>query len=561
MTTTAHGGQARTVIRGRGVSGGVGVGPVVRMAEPVPEPAHDGRHTGDGDARDALRELAGAIDTVQEELRRRAGTASGEVRDILLATMAMAGDTTLHRSAEQLIEAGASPQSAVWRACGGIADAFAGLDGVFAQRVRDVEDVRDRLISALDGRPAPGVPHRDEPFVLVAHDLAPADTATLNPAQVTALVTASGGPTSHTAILARSLGIPAIVAAPDAATLVEDSVVLVDGDRGSVVVGPAPDEIARSTEGPDLAAPFRGTAATADGHRVVLLANVGDAEAADGFASGGAEGIGLFRTEVCFLNRTTRPGVAEQTGLYRTVLSAAGSGRAVVRTLDAGADKPMAFLPHQAEPNPALGVRGYRMAGAAEGILEDQLAAIAQAGQDVAADVWVMAPMIATPAEAYEFARAARRPGISRVGVMIEVPSAALCADEILTACDFVSVGTNDLTQYTMAADRELGGVAALNDPWQPAVLRLVERVANAGTRAGKPVGVCGEAAADPALACVLVGMGVNSLSMTPRAVTPVARRLGDVTVEQCRRMAAVALAADSPESARAGAEGVLDAQ
>lgn len=559
MNKTINDGRARTVIRGRGVSAGVGAGPVVRMAEPIDEPAHDCLHTGDGDAQAALLQLAGAIDTVQRELQQRAQGARGEARDILQATVAMARDTALRRRAEHLIETGASPQSAVWRACGSIADAFAELDGVFAERVRDIEDIRDRLVSALDGRPAPGVPHRHKPYVLVAHDLSPADTATLDPAQVTALVTSSGGPTSHTAILARSLGIPAVVAAPDAATLVEDSLVLVDGDQGSVVVNPAPDEIARSMERSILDVPFEGTPSTADGHRVHLLANVGDVEGAGGFASGGAEGIGLFRTEVCFLNRTSRPSVTEQTSLYQRVLSAAGTGRVVVRTLDAGADKPMAFLPHRSEPNPALGVRGYRMSLAVEGILEDQLAAIAQAGQDTPADVWVMAPMISTPAEAHDFVRTARRPGISQVGVMIEVPSAALCADEILAACDFVSIGTNDLAQYTMAADRELGEVAAMNDPWQPAVLRLVQLVANAGNRARKPVGVCGEAAADPTLACVLVGMGVNSLSMTPRAVTPVARTLRGVSVEQCRHMATAALAADSPDTARAHAKSVLD--
>ncbi|WP_407319954.1 phosphoenolpyruvate--protein phosphotransferase [Isoptericola halotolerans] len=551
----------RVVVRGSGVSAGVGVGPVVRMAEPVAEPAHETLPPQDVDVQSALLQLAAAIEGVEEELQERARTASGEARDILHATAAMARDSTLRQRAEQLIETGASPQSAVWRACGWITDVFADLEGVVAQRVRDIQDVRDRLVSALDGRPAPGVPHRREPFVLVAYDLSPADTATLAPAQIAALVTSSGGPTSHTAILARSLGIPAVVAAPEVAALADEAVVLVDGDRGSVVANPAPEEIARSSERANLDAVFEGTPATADGHRVHLLANVGDAEAAKGFVHGGAEGIGLFRTEVCFLNRTSRPGVAEQVDLYQSVLSTAGTGRVVVRTLDAGADKPMAFLPHKAEPNPALGVRGYRMARAVEGVLEDQLAAIAQAGQGSPADVWVMAPMISTPAEAHDFATTARqRPGISQVGVMIEVPSAALCADEILNACDFVSIGTNDLAQYTMAADRELGDVAALNDPWQPAVLRLVQLVADAGTRAAKPVGVCGEAASDPILACVLVGMGVTSLSMTPRAVSPVARRLQEVSIDQCRQMAALALAANSPTNARDYAERAFNA-
>jgi phosphotransferase system enzyme I (PtsI) len=270
-------------------------------------------------------------------------------------------------------------------------------------------------------------------------------------------------------------------------------------------------------------------------------------------------GIGLFRTELCFLDRDQEPTVEEQAAIYSAVLEPfAGEGQhVVVRTLDAGSDKPIAFATHPDEENPALGVRGLRLSYADPGLLHRQLDAVAIAAERTATDCWVMAPMVATVAEARGFAAAVRERGL-RPGVMVEVPSAALLAHQILAEVDFLSIGTNDLTQYTMAADRMATDLAHLTDPWQPAVLQLVAIAAEAGRQAGKPVGVCGEAAADPLLACVLVGLGVTSLSMAAAAVRPVGARVSGVTLGRCEEMADAALAAVDPATARDAARRLL---
>jgi phosphotransferase system enzyme I (PtsI) len=223
----------------------------------------------------------------------------------------------------------------------------------------------------------------------------------------------------------------------------------------------------------------------------------------------------------------------------------------VVRTLDAGADKPVPYLNHDAEPNPALGVRGIRLGWRQPDVLRAQLAAIATAASRSTADVWVMAPMVATAAEARRFYGYCREAGLPTAGVMVEIPAAALRASSLLSEVDFVSIGTNDLSQYTFAADRQCGELAELLDPWQPALLELVARCAEAGNAAGKPVGVCGEAAADPALAVVLAGLGITSLSMAPRAIPAVREALAVHTLEECQQVAAAALAAPDATVAR----------
>jgi len=241
----------------------------------------------------------------------------------------------------------------------------------------------------------------------------------------------------------------------------------------------------------------------------------------------------------------------EQARIYREVLDAFQGHKVVIRTLDAGSDKPLRFADHPNEANPALGVRGIRIAAQDSGILDRQLDAIAAAANASGAHPWVMAPMIATAPEAESFAAKVRQRGLVP-GVMIEIPAAALQADRILEHVDFVSIGTNDLTQYTMAADRMSAELASLTDPWQPAVLSLVARTAEAGSAAGKPVGVCGEAAADPLLACVLVGLGVTSLSCAAAAVSAVGARLASVSLDDCLRAAQAVLATTDPVSARA---------
>ena len=546
-----------SVVTGVGVSPGTVVGPVARMvrrrSEPSPYPPL-------ADPASEVGRIAAALADVAADLQRRADGTSGSVAEILAATAMMAQDPALRSQAEQFVLQHHVPaERAVWVVVDQYAVALSAAGGYLAERVTDLFDVRDRVVARLTGTPPPGLPEPGHPYVLVATDLAPADTATLDVEKVLALVTEEGGPTGHTAIIARSLGLPGVVACPGASALVDGQVVGVDGTSGEVDTAADPALVA-TTARPRTAATTLGPGpvATADGQEVVVLANVGDCAGARRARALGAPGSGLFRTELLFLGRTRAPSVAEQQEAYTGVLGAFGDGRVVARTLDAGADKPLPFLGMGDEANPALGVRGLRVAFDQEQVLVNQLAAIAAARDATGADVWVMAPMVATVDEAVWFRKRCEQAGLHRVGVMVEVPAAALLADELLDVVDFLSIGTNDLTQYTLAADRVSGRLAALNDPWQPAVLRLVQIAGAAGRRHDKPVGVCGEAAADPLLASVLVGFGVTSLSADARVLGEVAARLAGVTTEQCRRAADAAQAATSPQAARAAASAQL---
>jgi phosphotransferase system enzyme I (PtsI) len=411
----------------------------------------------------------------------------------------------------------------------------------------------------------PGVPASDKPFVLVARDLAPADTALLDPGSVLAFVTEEGGPTSHTAILARAIGVPAVVACAGCTNLPEGAMVLVDGASGSVTVDPAPGDIVaaeeRAATRAAAAATTSGAGRTADGHAVPLLANIGGPKDIAAAVAHGAEGVGLYRTEFLFLDRADPPTVVEQEAAYRAALEAFPAGPVVVRVLDAGADKPLAFLPSPGdEPNPALGERGLRMLQRHPEVLADQLAALARAGEGLPAELRVMAPMVADASDARYFADSCRAAGIASAGVMIEIPAAALRARDIAGEVDFFSLGTNDLAQYACAADRQIGALARLQDPWQPALLDLVATSAAAAADAAKGCGVCGEAAGDPALACVLVGLGVSSLSMSPPSLPLVRAALARHTLNDCRRAAGAARAAVTPETARAAARPHLPA-
>ncbi|MGH3623754.1 MAG: putative PEP-binding protein, partial [Sciscionella sp.] len=506
---------------GVGVSSGRASGPVAVVAESTREP--QGTPAPRDPAAEAAR-IAPAAELVAARLRDRAAAADGDAAVLLETTAAMAVDPALVSTAEQLVTgAGLPAPRAVYQAAARFTDVLAAAGGYLAERVRDVRDVRDRLVAELSGLAPPGVPELARPSVLVASDLAPADTAGLDPALVFALVTEEGGPRGHTAILARSLGIPAVVGCVGVlAAAAAAGGMVVDGDTGVVELSATPVEVRAAERGAGLdwdGSDWDGIGRTADGHRVPVLANVGSPADALLAAEAGAQGVGLFRTEFCYLAATGEPSVAEQRAGYAAVLRPFAGKPVVVRTLDAGADKPLPFLPVGAEPNPALGMRGLRISRERVDVLDRQLAAVLGAAQDSGAMVSVMAPMVATAEEADWFAVRTRAAGIARVGVMIEVPAAALSAGELFDVVDFVSIGTNDLAQYTFAADRQLGAVAALNDHWQPALLRLVATVGDAALVAGKPAGVCGEAAADPSLGCVLVGLGVSSLSMNAAAV------------------------------------------
>jgi phosphotransferase system enzyme I (PtsI) len=548
----------RSVRRGTPVVPGIAVGPVIRPMASVDVSGAAAVVAGPPETES--ERFGAAVRTVAGRLEARSLEAHGVAAEVLTAQVGLVTDKGLRKAVEKSIVGGASAEAAVVAAVDQFAAMFEQVGGLMAERVTDLRDLGGRVFAELRGLPEPGIPRPDEPSVLIAEDLAPADTSGLDPSVVIALATSLGGPTSHTAIIARQLGIPCVVAAP-----VDDipvgAIVLVNGGNGEVVIDPDLDEaaalIATDKQTRAAAAAWRGPGVTADGVAIAIYANVQDGASARKAAETPCEGVGLFRSELAFLGRDIEPTVEEQASEYGEVFSAFGDRKVVIRTLDAGSDKPMKFATLPDEPNPALGVRGLRLSWDNPGLLTRQLDAIAAAAESTSTQPWVMAPMVATAAEAASFAGQVRDRGL-KPGVMIEVPAAALLAHRVLEHVEFLSIGTNDLSQYTMAADRLSGELAGLTDSWQPAVLHLIAITAAAGREAGKPVGVCGEAAADPMLACVLFGLGITSLSMATSALGQVGASLAAATSDECRAAADAAVAAGDPAEARAAAAAEL---
>jgi phosphotransferase system enzyme I (PtsI) len=537
--------------QGIGVSPGTAHGPVVQVAPPVRPPEAE---PAPADTEAALAEVKAAFESVAAALEGRARHADDTAQQILKATALIARDKGLVKAAGKQLAAGKGPANAVAGAVEEYAAQFEALGGYFAERVTDLRDVGSRAVAEVLGVAAPGVPHFTEPSVIVAEDLAPAETATLDRSLVVGIVTQGGGRTSHTAILAAQMGIPAVVQVAAATAIPVGTTVALDGDTGEVTIDPDPalvEEQARRRERRAAAlAASSGPGTTRDGHHVALLANIGGIKDAEEAGAQDLEGVGLFRTEFVFLSADKAPTTEEQAEIYRKVFEPFGDRRVVVRTLDAGADKPLAFADLGPEENPALGRRGLRLSAERPDLLDAQLEALSVAARDTGADVRVMAPMVATVEEAAWFARRVRENGLRKAGVMIEVPAAALRAEHVLGAVDFGSLGTNDLAQYTMAADRMRGELSDLLDPWQPAVLDVVAAACDGARHAGVPIGVCGESAGDPLLALVLAGLGVSSLSMAPSKVPVVRLALSLHDLAQCQGLAAVARSAPTATDA-----------
>lgn len=543
-------------LRGVGIGLGVAQGPVARMSEPLPAPS-DAPSTLSAD--EETTRVGEAVAAVARELEERGAKAGGAARDVLEAQAMMAEDPTLESEVASRLAQGRTGEWAVFDAFASFRDQLVAMGGYLGERAADLDDVAQRVIAHLRGVPAPGVPDPGHPFVLVAKDLAPADTALLDLDKVLALVTTEGGPTSHTAILAREKSIVAVVGVAAAKDLADGEGVIVDAAAGVVTTEPSAEELARAQNRADArrdaaSAPIT-PGALGDGTPIPLLANLGKPGGAAEAVELGAEGVGLFRTEFLFLSANQAPTVEQQREAYTELLNTFPGKKVVVRALDAGADKPLAFLNDAHEENPALGLRGLRALRASEDILREQLTALQQADAATDADLWVMAPMVSTVEETEYFTAICRDYGIKTAGVMVEVPSSALLADRVLAVADFASIGTNDLTQYTLAADRLLGSVASFQDPWHPAVLRLIQAVGEAGRVHDKPVGICGEAAADPLLAVVLVGLGATSLSMAPTALADVRASLLQYDLDDARIVAEASLAADDAAGARSAAQ------
>ena len=439
-------------IKGVGIGRGVAVGPVIRMAAPLPEPS-DAPRAESISAETEIARVEKSLALVNADLNRRAEEAANgdegakQAAPILQAIAMFASDPSLAQSIKDLINQGKTAERAVLEGFGAVEDMFRAIGGYQAERAADLHDVGQRVIADLMGAPAPGLPVSETPFVLVAEDLSPADTAALDMSKTLAIVTSQGGPTSHTAILARARGIVAVVSAAEAAELENGTNVIVNAAKGEIVVNPSEDEIAAAEAAKSRAAAakeLRGKpGATKDGHLIPLLANVGKPSDAAKALEYGAEGVGLFRTEFLFIGNSEPPSVEEQTKAYTELLSQFPGKKVVIRMLDAGADKPLPFLTPEDEPNPALGLRGLRTLRAHMDVLEGQLKALAAADAATDANLWVMAPMVADQHEADYFVKLGKSFGLKFVGAMAEVPSIALMADKVADVADFVSIGTN----------------------------------------------------------------------------------------------------------------------
>jgi multiphosphoryl transfer protein len=445
---------------------------------------------------------------------------------------------------------------------------LAGLsDALLAERATDVRDVGERVLRAMagDAAQAPALP--ESPFILVANDLTPSETAALDPARVLGFCTAVGGPNAHTAILARALGLPAVVSAgARVLDLPNQTPVVLDGQTGTLTIAPDAAEIARArtemqafqSRRVAAAAAAGDPAITLDGHRVEIVANIASVEDARRAAASGAEGVGLLRTEFLFLERTEAPTEDEQFAIYRDIALALDGRPVIVRTLDIGGDKPLPYLDLPAEENPFLGERGIRLCLAHPELLKQQLRAILRAA--AFGPLRIMFPMIADIAEVravramVDALRAELHAPAVEVGIMVEVPSAAVMADLLAHEVDFFSIGTNDLTQYTLAIDRTHPKLAPQADGLHPAVLRLIERTVQGAHAAGKWVGVCGELGADAQAVPILVGLGVDELSISVPAIPLVKDQIRSLTLAQCRERATQALACASAGQVRQAA-------
>ncbi|MGO9750423.1 MAG: phosphoenolpyruvate--protein phosphotransferase [Solirubrobacteraceae bacterium] len=507
---------------------------------------------------DAARE---AIGRDRESVARRAGAAEAEIMD---AHLALLDDEAMVEPAHAAIEAGATAERAIYDAAVALGARYREFDQPLLQeRAIDVLDVGRRVVRALTGEPA-AVPAAAG--IVVAGELTPADAAALDPTRVQGIATAHGTATAHAAILARALDLPAVVGLGASVLLIaEGTPVLLDGDAGSLQVEPSAELIAaaqarrrRAQERTHLArARALETAMTRDGVRIEVFANLGSSAEASHAVELGAEGVGLLRTEFLFLQRSELPGEEEQAQTLIEIARALQGRPLIVRTLDAGADKPLPALPMPKEANPFLGVRGIRLALARPEVLETQFRAILRAAAQF--PLWAMLPMVATAGEIEAaravLARARAHTGIEvplPLGIMVEIPAAAVNAAELAEHAEFFSIGTNDLTQYTMAAQRGDERLAALLTGPQPAVLRLISATVQGAAARRRTVGVCGELAGDPAAAVLLVGLGVTELSMTPALVPEVKAALRAVDLATARRTAQAALVAQDASAARA---------
>jgi phosphoenolpyruvate-protein phosphotransferase len=554
------------VLLGVAASPGLGVGKVLRVFHEDIEVKEDSAdaHKERRLLNEALDRAMVQLETLENRLRQ---DADADKAAIFGAHREILRDPDLLDIASSAIDKGKSAAFAWRRAYTTYADRLAGSrNELLAQRATDVRDVGQRVLEEVTGqrREKPEIP---EGTILVAEDLTPSDTASLDRTRVVGFCTVAGGASSHVAILARSLDIPAVAGIePRALDIPDGTLVILDGAKGALRVNVTEDDVARIRRHQERLAVRRAEelahanepAVTSDGHRVEVVANIGGLEDAQEAGNKGAEGVGLLRSEFVFLDRAKAPTEDEQAEIYTAIAKALTPGQPlVIRTLDVGGDKPLPYLPIAPEENPFLGERGIRIGLDRPEVLRTQVRAILRAA-DAGAKINVMFPMIATiedfrQAKAiFEEERAALGVASVPLGIMVEVPSVAVMAPQFAAEVDFFSVGTNDLTQYTLAMDRGHPRLAPQVDGLNPAVLGLIAQAAKAAHEAGRWVGVCGGMASDPQAVPILIGLGIDELSVSIPAIPAVKAQVRSLSLAQCQELAARALTQDSAAAVRA---------
>lgn len=539
--------MTEVVIRGIGVGSTPVKAEVFRVKPPVIMPPFN---YSSQLKRDEMFALKSAISSHQELLMKKSMiTKDEQLTGILIAQASMVADPELLMTANGYIEEGWDAPSAIQMAINDFRRELEGVGGEFGERVADLDEIAYRVVCQILGRVEEETLPSTGRYIVVAQDLSPMETVNFTDV-VVGVATERGGPTSHTAIVCRQRGIPALVACRDLSQLCDGDQILLDPLASRITINGNLENVSR--ENWWLKLPLKPSGR----HATTLMANVGSIEDAREVSDADVAGIGLLRTELFYLSRETMPSREEQVDLYTEVLLAGPEGIITFRTLDAGSDKPIKFLNIPHEENPALGVRGYRLNAGHQAFLLDQLYAIKtaevnakSAGRKI--DVSIMAPMISSVGEASEFAAIARKIGFSQVGIMIEIPAIAMQIARLRGILDFVSIGTNDLSQYLYAADRQNSQVASLLDPWQPALLQMLKTISVEAKKVGIKVGVCGEAASDPLLIPYLVGIGISSVSCGKGALSSVKDVLARIDLEIARSVVSAMEEVSDPQSAK----------
>ncbi|MEX5351075.1 phosphoenolpyruvate--protein phosphotransferase [Pseudomonas juntendi] len=550
---------AGSLVQGIGAAPGIASGPAhVHVEREIDYPL---RGESPAQERQKLRQALEVVNAELQALVQRSDKAIGE---IFVTHQEMLADPGLGDEVELRLAQGESAAAAWMTVIDSAARQQEALhDALLAERAADLRDIGRRVLAQLCGVQA--VPEPQQPYVLVMTEVGPSDVARLDPARVAGIVTAQGGATAHSAIVARALGIPAVVGAGAAILLLEPGTpLLLDGQRGRVSVAPPAEELQRALAERDLReqrlqaawAKRHEPAVSRDGRAMEVCANIGESTGIDKVVEHGAEGVGLLRTELIFMAHPQAPDVATQEAEYRRVLDGLAGRPLVVRTLDVGGDKPLPYWPIAAEENPFLGVRGVRLTLQRPQVMEDQLRALLRAADD--RPLRIMFPMVGQVHEWREAKAMVDRlreeipVADLQVGIMVEVPSAALLASQLAREVDFFSIGTNDLTQYTLAIDRGHPSLSAQADGLHPAVLQLIDMTVRAAHAQGKWVGVCGELAADPQAVAVLLGLDVDELSVAARSIAEVKALVRQADHQTARALAREALQQDSAAAVRA---------